>query len=172
MGISRGGARLIMEEARFWPFQGKLLQLGRQHTFFGADEFDETHGQVAAQHDGLQPVLGEQCPRLLVADGEAGRPDIAVEEAVAGGAFDQHGFGVEALGLPGSGGRHALSGTKHKARGAEAAVDVECMPVHVARFVGAQEHRSVRDLLGRAVAGHGDEIVVGCPRRLIVGESG
>ena len=40
MGISRGGARLIMEEARFWPFQGKLLQLGRQHTFLGADEFD------------------------------------------------------------------------------------------------------------------------------------
>ena len=41
MGISRGGARLLIEEAKNRPFSGRVLQLGRQYLFFGQTEMDQ-----------------------------------------------------------------------------------------------------------------------------------
>ncbi|RMH23065.1 MAG: class I SAM-dependent methyltransferase [Acidobacteria bacterium] len=38
MGIPRGSARLLLEEARRRPFRGALLELGKMQVFFGADE--------------------------------------------------------------------------------------------------------------------------------------
>ncbi|WP_284311637.1 class I SAM-dependent methyltransferase [Labrys miyagiensis] len=40
MGISRGGARFLLEEARHLPFSGTVLQLGRQHLFITQAELD------------------------------------------------------------------------------------------------------------------------------------
>jgi hypothetical protein len=40
VGISRGGARFLLAEASQWPFSGRVLQLGRQHLFFGREELE------------------------------------------------------------------------------------------------------------------------------------
>jgi len=46
MGISRGGARLLLDEARVRPFHGRLLQLGRQTLWLKPHDLDE----LAALH--------------------------------------------------------------------------------------------------------------------------
>ncbi len=46
MGISRAGARLLLEEARQRPFSGRMLQLGRQRIHFDQSDMD----RLAALH--------------------------------------------------------------------------------------------------------------------------
>lgn len=41
MGIARGMARLLIEEAKSRPFNGTVLQLGRQDIYFSMDELNE-----------------------------------------------------------------------------------------------------------------------------------
>lgn len=65
MGISRGGARLLLEEARQWPFHGSILQLGRQHLFFDKEEYT----RLAALHSiVLSTAVGGNVRRPLLSD--------------------------------------------------------------------------------------------------------
>lgn len=60
MGIPRGSARLLLDEAQRRPFSGSVLELGKMFVFFGPDELERwasMHGvelrqtPVAASHD-------------------------------------------------------------------------------------------------------------------------
>ena len=64
-------------------------------------------------------------------------------------------FGWHTIGLG------QLCRSEHQTRRPEAAIHVERVPLDVSALVGAQEHRRIGDLLGRAVPGHGDQVIVG-----------
>lgn len=67
MGIARGQARLLLDEAAADPFSGRALQLGRQHLFFDRGEFEgwaQIHGVKLrcdlVNSNKREPLLGPQ----------------------------------------------------------------------------------------------------------------
>ncbi|WP_448950589.1 hypothetical protein [Labrys neptuniae] len=64
MGISRGGARFLLEEARNLPFSGAVLQLGRQHLFFTQENLDGWAALHSVQLDKNIPPENVRQPLL------------------------------------------------------------------------------------------------------------
>jgi hypothetical protein len=62
-----------------------------------------------------------------------------------------------------------LIAAEHEAGGPKASVHVQGVPLDVPALIGAEENCRVGNFLGRAVARHGDQVVVSRAGRLIVG---
>ena len=56
MGISRGGARLLLTEAAARPFSGSVLQLGRQDIHFGRQALTDWAAQQWRRPSPLEKV--------------------------------------------------------------------------------------------------------------------
>ena len=64
MGIPRGTARLLLEEAKRRPFSGSLLQLGRSSVYFTQEELERWAGLHGVELSPVDEVSLSHDPRL------------------------------------------------------------------------------------------------------------
>jgi len=67
MGIPRGTARLLLDEAKRRPFSGRVLELGRMSVFFGDDELAGWAAEQRVELAALDRVELSHDPRLAEA---------------------------------------------------------------------------------------------------------